>query len=140
MSKFLKGSRGAVAIEFAFIFPLLLAMMFGVVEYGRFLWIQNTMLHGVEDAARYAVFDLRTTASQSTTATNTVAYAKQHMYSMTKLSGMTPVVTYPTGANGTSMVLVRATYPFKPLISGLTQAANVTITVQSAQPLKSAVP
>ena len=134
VSKFLKGSRGTVAIEFAFIAPVLFAMIFGLVEYGRFLWIQNTMLHGVEDAARFAVFDLRTTANQSATAVNTVAYAKQHMYAMSGYSGIKPVVTYPVGANGTNLILVTATYPFNPLISGLTDAVNMTITVQSAVP------
>ncbi len=45
---------GAVAVEFALILPIFLALILGVVEYGRAFSIQVSMAEGAREAARYA--------------------------------------------------------------------------------------
>ena len=52
---FALSGRGAVAIEFAFIFPVLLVILLGIVEFSRAFWIQNTIEYAVEEAARFAI-------------------------------------------------------------------------------------
>ena len=43
---------GATAAEFALIIPVFLAMVFGSIELGRFMWIRNSLQTAVEAAAR----------------------------------------------------------------------------------------
>jgi len=47
--------EGSAAVEAGIIISLLLMLMVGGVEFGRALWISNTMLLAVEDASRYAM-------------------------------------------------------------------------------------
>jgi Flp pilus assembly protein TadG len=44
---------GAVAVEFALILPIFLALVLGVVEFGRAFSIQVSMAEGAREAARY---------------------------------------------------------------------------------------
>lgn len=48
------GERGAVAIEMAFILPLLLLILIGTIEFGRVLNIQVSMSQAAREGARYA--------------------------------------------------------------------------------------
>ncbi|MGO4493743.1 TadE/TadG family type IV pilus assembly protein [Arthrobacter sp. 2YAF22_2] len=45
---------GAVAVEFALILPIFLALILGIVEYGRAFGIQVSMAEGAREAARYS--------------------------------------------------------------------------------------
>lgn len=45
---------GSVAAEFAIVIPLLLLLMFGIIEFGRAMWVRNWLQSAVEDAARCA--------------------------------------------------------------------------------------
>ena len=52
-----KGRRrdGATTVEFAFVAILLFLMLFGIFEYGRFLFVYHTATNAARDAARFAV-------------------------------------------------------------------------------------
>lgn len=52
---FIRARRGAVAIEFALGLPIFLAMVYGVFEFVRIFWTQNTMEFAVQEAARYTI-------------------------------------------------------------------------------------
>lgn len=122
--------RGVAAVEFAFIAPILLALVFGVVEYGRYIWIQDTMQHGVEDAARYGVFQFNLGNSQWQSMTST--YAQNKMYGITNLT----ITVSPTALvkNGISVIEVSASYPFQPIIPAFSMAIAGTITAVARQP------
>ena len=45
-----RGARGAAAVEFALVVPILLILVFGLIQYGLYFWA----LQGGADAARYA--------------------------------------------------------------------------------------
>lgn len=49
------GERGASLVEMALVLPLLLLVLFGVVEFGRFLSTQHGVSTAAREAARYAV-------------------------------------------------------------------------------------
>jgi Flp pilus assembly pilin Flp len=51
----LKSSRGATAVEFAVILPLLLMMIFGIIEFGLFLFNRHVMNNAVREAARAGI-------------------------------------------------------------------------------------
>ena len=48
---------GSAALEFGLMVLPLLAFLFGIIEAGRLLWIQNALHYAVEAAARCASID-----------------------------------------------------------------------------------
>lgn len=46
---------GATTVEFVFVAVLLLLMLFGIFEYGRFLFVYHMATNAARDAARFAV-------------------------------------------------------------------------------------
>lgn len=44
--------RGAAAVEFAFILPVMLLLLWGIVTFGHVLFIRTTLSRAAEDAAR----------------------------------------------------------------------------------------
>ena len=53
-SPFCKDTRGSSAVEFAFVAPVLLLLMLGIVDFGRLLWMTSTVEHAATAGARYA--------------------------------------------------------------------------------------
>jgi len=43
---------GSAAVEFAMLIPLFLMLIFGVYEFGRIYWLQNTLQYAAEQTAR----------------------------------------------------------------------------------------
>lgn len=57
MRRCLSSRSGSIAAEFALIVPLLLMLSFGVIEFGRAMWVRNSLQSAVEDAARCAALN-----------------------------------------------------------------------------------
>jgi len=47
--------RGSTLVEFSLILPLLLLFTFGVVDFGRGIWIYNTLAQAAREGTRYAI-------------------------------------------------------------------------------------
>ena len=56
-----KKRRGAAAVEFAVVAPLFFLLVFGMVEYGRMVMVQQIITNGSREGARIAVLDGATT-------------------------------------------------------------------------------
>lgn len=54
LRRFLAETRGAAAVEFALIVPLLVIILFVGSEAGHFVWTQHKLAEAVRDGARYA--------------------------------------------------------------------------------------
>lgn len=48
----LSSCDGSTAAEFALVVPMLLALFFGVIDFGRAIWVRNSLQSAVEAAAR----------------------------------------------------------------------------------------
>jgi Flp pilus assembly protein TadG len=48
-----RSQRGAAAVEFALVMPLLLLLVFGIVEFGLIMNRQITVTHAAREGARY---------------------------------------------------------------------------------------
>ena len=46
---------GAVAVEMAIVLPLLLVLVFGIIEFGRLMMVQQILVNTAREAARRAV-------------------------------------------------------------------------------------
>ena len=51
----LKSQRGATAVEFAVVLPLLLLLIFGAIEFGLFLFNRHVITNAVREAARAGI-------------------------------------------------------------------------------------
>lgn len=65
------GERGAAAVEFALVLPVLLILVLGIVEFGRAYNIQTTLSAAAREGVR--VMALQSSASQARAATKTAA-------------------------------------------------------------------
>lgn len=120
---FLRRARdpsGSVAVEFALLLPVYIAFMFGIIEYGRMIWIRNSMEFATEQAARYGAI-----TSGATTAT-IITYAGTQLIG---IDSSTVTFTVPTFTSTT--VQVRGTHVFSTVISAYVPVPVPTITVNA---------
>jgi Flp pilus assembly protein TadG len=54
---FRKKRRGAAAVEFAVVAPIFLLLVFGMIEYGRMVMVQQVLTNASREGARRAVLD-----------------------------------------------------------------------------------
>ena len=50
-----KGQRGAALVEFAIIFPLLMVLVFGIIEFGILLYDKAMITNASREGARYGI-------------------------------------------------------------------------------------
>ncbi|MDP6689752.1 MAG: TadE/TadG family type IV pilus assembly protein [Alphaproteobacteria bacterium] len=90
--------RGAIAIEFALILPVLLLILFGIVEFGAIMFTRHVMFYSAREAARAYV----TGIADSTEAAVTIA---EDLLSEGNANG-TFTVTATTSGLGTTSALI----------------------------------
>ena len=94
------GDRGAAAVEFALLLPLLLLLVFGIIDFGRAINAQITLTQAAREGARLAAL------GQPNVASRTQAAA-------VGLSGViVSVKPCPSGATQTTDASVTARYSF----------------------------
>jgi Flp pilus assembly protein TadG len=92
--------RGAAAVEFALLLPLLLLLVFGIIDFGRAINAQITLTQAAREGARLAAL------GQPNVVSRTQAAA-------TGLSPVTVTVTScPAGATQTTDAVVQTSYSF----------------------------
>jgi hypothetical protein len=62
--------RGATAVEFAFCAPILLTVVFGVIEFGRAVMIQNALTNAAKEGCRKATLATTRDTNQVTAVVN----------------------------------------------------------------------
>ena len=99
------GRKGSALVEFAFVLPVFLLVVIGLVYFCLLLWIHASMQYAVDDAARCA----RVRTDVCTSATATTAYAGTRYFGMGA-----PVFTYSQVTCGhrvsASMIAPAASY------------------------------
>jgi Flp pilus assembly protein TadG len=101
------GEAGSAIVEMSFVFPLLLVVTFGIVEFGRAWLIVNTMNHATREALRLAATTAGLTANDSTViskATTILANAN--------LTGATVTNTAPAGTPPEVTVTTALTFTY----------------------------
>ncbi len=52
--KFLKDRRGTAFVEFGLLAPIFFLVIVGIVDFGRMMWLSNSVEHAATEGARYA--------------------------------------------------------------------------------------
>ena len=92
--------RGAAAVEFALLLPVLLLLVFGIIDFGRALNAQITLTQAAREGARLAALGEPNVVSRTQAAA-------------TGLSPVTVTVTAcPVGAGAGVNAVVKVTYSF----------------------------
>jgi Flp pilus assembly protein TadG len=103
LPRLLSCERGATIVEFAFVAPVFLAMIFGVIDIARATWTFGSLHYAAESAARYASIH---TSSNPIDASTVQTYALNAYYGGS-LSG-NPFTYSATGCGNT----VTASYSY----------------------------
>lgn len=70
---FRKQRQGAAAVEFAVVAPVFFLLVFGMIEYGRMVMVQQIIVNSAREGCRAAVLDGSTTAGVKTQAITAMA-------------------------------------------------------------------
>ncbi len=121
--------RGGAAVEFALVLPILLALLFGIMEYG-WMFLQNlSVVAAVREGARLGV----TYAAEDTPTPDAAAAARTEA-ALTAYGfppGSATITTTYAGASPEETLTVTAQMPYAPLIGlvGVPAQLNGSITM-----------
>lgn len=88
-----------MAVEFALVLPVLVFMLYTLIEVGRGVWTHNVLQLAVEEASRFAAANPGATASQiqsAATAMTGVLNGAAITWAVTDQAGATPRIRYVT--------------------------------------------
>lgn len=105
--------RGAVAVEYAFVLPVLLLFILGILECSRLFWTYTTLYRAAEAAARCGAVN----ATLCATTSQIQSYAAAQAY------GLTVNASAFTAATAACGMQVTASFPFTLVIPWISTAA-----------------
>lgn len=105
-------ARGAAVVEFAVVLPLLLTILFGIIEYGWVFMVRQTLQTAAREGCRLAV--LQTTTTPYTNVLERVAQVMEP----TGLTTYTVTMTHATAGNPIETVVVEVPYDDVSLMGG----------------------
>ena len=110
--------RGVAVVEFALVLPVLLLILFGIIEFGLVMFDQAVITNASREGARAGI--VLKTPKATTTDIQTVAlnYCQSHLISLGNTSS--PTVSVPSGQGGSfgTPLTVTVTYKFTGLALG----------------------
>ena len=125
IKRYSQAEDGATAVEFALVAVAFMTLVFGIMETGRIMWVQNAIQYGIENAARYAIvnegasdFELEEVATDSLAAMS-VASAPLEM----------TVTTF--NQNDTDFVQIDATYSYSPMVTSFLPEGFISPTLSA---------
>jgi Flp pilus assembly protein TadG len=111
----LKEERGAAAVEFAIVLPLLCMLLFGIIEFGFLLYDQAMITNASREGARAGIVFNPTPISDGEITTVVENYCRDHLVSLG--SGAAPSINIGrTGTEAGDSLTVTVTYPYTFLV------------------------
>ncbi len=126
----MKQPRGATAVEFAIVFPLLILLMFGIIEFSVILYDKAMITNASREGARAGIVSQLVRVSDSQIQSVVDNYSRLYLISFR--SGAAPVTTVArTGSTFGSELSVTVTYTYSFLalpqfVTGLVGPMNLT--------------
>jgi Flp pilus assembly protein TadG len=126
-SSVLRDRRGAAAIEMAVALPLLIAMMAGIFDFGRYYWIRNSMQLATEETGRYVM------VTGTTSPTEVQSYLQSKVEAVPSTQVIVSVA--PSTASAVNYLTITATYSFSTIFGNLGGLGNRTLTTRIKVPI-----
>jgi Flp pilus assembly protein TadG len=104
--------RGAELIEFGLVSILFFMLLFGIMEFGRAIWIYDTVAHAAKEGTRYAIVR-GSESGRAASAADVEDYVRSRATGMTVLAVTT---TWEPDNDPGSVVEVRVQSPFEPVV------------------------
>ncbi|MBB1017230.1 pilus assembly protein [Dietzia sp. DQ11-71] len=114
--------RGAAAVEFALVLPILLLLVIGILEFGRAYHVQTTLSNAARDGARVMALQDSATAAEVRTIESAVG-----LDVTVDMITVTPDTGCAAPGTTTDLASVTIEYPFG-LLSGLLPIEDLTLT------------
>lgn len=124
LRRFGKAVAGATAVEFALTAPVLLLIVYGVLELGRAVFTQGILDYAVQEGSRYA-------AAHSASTPAEIQAVVQSSFIGIDTAPVDLTITPTTNADGTRKVEVSVVYPF-PWIVPLVAADAIVLESRSS--------
>jgi Flp pilus assembly protein TadG len=113
--------RAVAAAELAIILPLLVTMVLGAVDFGRFAYNYIAVTNAARAGASYGIMNNYTSSTLATWKSNVIQAAKDEMTQQvgsSNISKLTVTVPTPTtDANGLRRVQVTASWQFTTIVN-----------------------
>lgn len=127
----MKGQKGAAAVEFAIVLPVLVMLLFGIIEFSILLYDKAVITNASREGARAGICFNGLSASEITGDNGVVdKYCADNLITFGSLTDITTEASGVGGASGTPCtVTVKYNYGFLVLpnfISELTGGINLT--------------
>ena len=98
--------RGASVLEFVLVLPILIMLCFGVVDYGYFFYVKNTVQGAAQSGARAAIPGTAAQTDVTTTVSNIMTAAGLQSSGYTVTTSPTDITTAAAGSMVTVTVRV----------------------------------
>ena len=118
---------GSTLIEYAFAATVLIVLMYGVLEFGRVLYLQNQLQHGVAMAARWATVTSGVCPSNTGSQIESYAAARSSVFLTISSANFSASCTASCGNR------VSVSYPFSFTIP-FYGTTSLNLTAQSCYP------
>ena len=122
--------RGAAAIEFAIILPVLLLFLLGIMDIGRLLWTFTTLHRASDAAARCAAIQ----APGCTTSSGTQSYAVAQAWGLTVPTSVFTVSTLACGTQVAASYIFTLVIPWFYVVPPFGNPNSITLTATSCYP------
>ncbi len=116
--KLLKDCRGTAFIEFGLLAPVFFIVTIGIVDFGRMMWLSNTVEHAATEGARYAA--VRGSNKPTVATTQTITDFVEGQAELIPPGDMNIDVSWipANNNNAGSSVTIQVTYNFEYLLVG----------------------
>jgi Flp pilus assembly protein TadG len=132
---FARQQQGSVILETAIMLLILLMFAFGIIDFGRVMYVSNALTNATRDGARWAAVQQNIPAV--TKVQDTVrAHFNSYTFGGPALTQGNVTVNLPTVGCSTNTVSVLSSYPFNwltplPRLLGWTNAGSFTSTIHA---------
>lgn len=119
-ARFLVEEAGTAILEFALIVPLLLVLVWGIIEAGRAFYTVNSLTNALREGARYGAVQTLTNNAQGVPQMDNTTRTNIRNVVITAFQPLGPAITAaqitPTVAGASSnQIQVTAAYPYAPI-------------------------
>ncbi len=115
--KLLKDRSGAALVEFGLLATIFITLSFAVIDFGRMMWLNNTVEHVAAEGARYAA--VRGSNKSSPVSASDVTTYVQDRATGIPAADMNISVTWSPSNNPGGSVTVVVTYDYDYIIGGM---------------------